>query len=670
MRDSSDLSNSSSYAKFQPKAIVATIEQLKIQTTTEQTVVVEANAGAAKTTTLALRIAESWSRGISPELILALTYTQTACEALKAALQKIGMPHSIIIRFRIRTFEEFCTQVLDEILSARVRVIKQAELLKPFVWQAVKRVENNAGERWRSELLMPSLSDNGIVEDFLKTDNWLKGTMRDVIAREDNAVTPDYAEFVGIEYTQLKIFLAYQKIRKPEFAKEPLFRGVSDATYDLAGMLFEEEDMDGLEAWPSSLKVLIVDEMHDMNQAMFMVLRALLNSTSCFFCGVGDSDQVIHEITGADARFMGSEITASTGRKVTRYPLTHSYRFGRSLAIKAGRIADKPYSSMAAHETKVTLLDYSDNEDCARKVVEQASHWRGRSRVKQDQFAILLRHNCQSIQIENELLAQDISYTMRGMESYLMRPEILFVRGLLAVAIDDLKSVSANNTRKKVMQALLLFSGSTIEVEGRETESQETLLASAIKTVTEVPSFLTDFFKNHVLRNAEPLVRHRLEAGIAVAREHSGADLLKRVLDALNIKSLVREVFVSKQRQQDAMDNLAGIDYASRFFKSARDYFNFLNDAEQKHLLHLKPSSNVLIASIDDVKGLEFDHVAIPYLERGVFPGPNGLIKEEQNMFYVAMTRARRDLTIFVKTGSPSSFVIKAGYKSIQEVQI
>ena len=300
-------------------------------------------------------MAESWRRGTSPELFLALTYTQPACDALKAALVKVGVPYNVVSRIRVQTFEEFCAQVLDEIVGGSVPIYDQDEQLRPFVWEAVKRVEENEGERWRSELIMPALGDSGMVEEFLKLSTRLKGTMRDTLERDDSSVSPDYAAAIGVEFTQLRIFLAYERIRRRENADRPQFRGPLDATYDLARLLYEGELVQGLRTWPFSTTVLVVDEMHDLNQAMFRVLQELLNTTSSFFCGVGDFDQVLHEAAGADASFMGNVVESYTRRKVRRYPLTHSYRFGRALATKAGRIADKPYSSMAAHDTKLSL---------------------------------------------------------------------------------------------------------------------------------------------------------------------------------------------------------------------------------------------------------------------------------------------------------------------------
>ncbi len=647
---------------FEPKAIQPTDEQRVIQSATDRTIIVEANAGAAKTTTLALRIAESWRRGTSPDCILALTYSQPACDAVKDSLAKIGVPYSVVRQFRIQTFEAFCTKVLDEIVGASVPIYEKDEQLRPFVWRAIKRVEENESERWRSELIMPTLGDSGMVEEFLKLSTRLKGSMRDILERGDSSISPDYAAAIGVEYTQLRIFLAYERIRRQENSDRPLFRGPLDATYDLARLLHENEPIQELRTWPFSTKVLVVDEMHDLNQAMFRVLQEILNTTSSFFCGVGDFDQVLYEAAGADASFMGNAIESNTRRRVRRYPLTYSYRFGQSLATKAGRIADKPYRSLAPHDTKLSLLGYSVADECTHLVVEAAKAWQAQPREKMNEFAILLRHSYQSVPIENALLEHGFAYTMKGFDSYLMRPEVLFIRGLLAVASDSIGSVADDLSREKVVEALFFFSGSKIDVEGREHESQEALLADAVRSVKEAPRFLAHFFENQVIRTAEPSMQRRLKAAVKVAREQSGPTLLSNLLEALDIEAIIRDVYVSRQRRQDALGNINGLKLAATRFDTALDYFQSLNDAEEKQR-QLKKTASLVIGSVPGVKGLEFDHVVLPHLAQGEFPAPSGSVKEEQNLFYVGMTRARRFLTMLASTENPSEFIHKMEYK-------
>ena len=668
--------STAAFATHANSGITPTAEQLAVQTASAPTLLIEANAGAAKTTTLALRMAEGWARGIRPEDFLALTHTATACQALRGALQKIGVPAPVAQRFRITRFEDFCAQLLQETLDAPASRYSTPEELQPFVWQAVQRVEDSqnseGGERWPEDVALPSAGDSGFVEAFLQRAAWLKGTMKDTLERGDASPSPDYAAALGVDYTQLKVFLAFERIRLRELLQQPLFQGPGDATYDVALWLEQGGGAHTLRAWPRGLRVLLVDEMHDVNQAAFRVLQELLSTTQAFFCGVGDRDQVIYSTSGADSAFMGEAIAQRTGRSVQRLPLTPSHRFGAKLAVKAGRLAHKPYSSLAAHATRVTLLAYDDGDsagNCAVQVVAQALAWRAQPRANMADFAVLLRHAHQSIELENQLLAAGLPYTTSGFDSYLLRPEVLLVRALLAVATDNFDSITEPPTRAKLMQALVFFCGSRIAVAGREEESQAALLADAIRSVNENPLFLQHFFDHQILKNSPPAMQKRLANALRVAREPAAPDTLARLLQALDIEATTRDVLVSRQRRQDVRASLAGLCRAAERFASAHAYFLHLNFAEQQQR-QLKSTASLVLASIAHVKGLEFAQVVIPYLERGVFPAPStGAEAEagadanaEHNLLYVGMTRARTQLTLLAHRQRPSSLLAALGY--------
>ena len=652
-------------ALFSAKAITPTPEQLAIQTASARSLLIEANAGAAKTTTLALRMAESWQRGTAPDAFLALVHTDTACLALRAALTKIGVPAPVRQRMRVATFEQFCTQLLADpgARAVPVPVLATPEQLRPHVWQAVQQVEsNNALDgRWQGALQLPSQGDSGFVEEFLAVAARLKGTLADELVRDGQAASPEYAEALGVDFTLLCVFLAGERLRLGALADEALFRGPHDATYDLARALHQGALPADYPRWPMQVRSLCVDEMHDMNQATFTVLAALLNSTFSLFCGVGDRDQVLFGSSGADARFMQGAIQDATGRAVLRLPLTPSHRFGKRLAAKVGRLAAKPYASAAAHDTGVSLQVYEDGAQCVQLVLAELAHWRTVPRARMDQFAVLLRHPHLSVGIENALIAAGVPYTLSGFDSYLLRPEVLLVRGVLAVATDNFDSVAEPRTREALMHALVFFCGARIVVAGREDEPQHTLLADAIRSVTDNPMFLQHFFQNQILPNVDAATRRRLHAGVAAAQQPPAPGMLQCVLDALEIDVLIKNALVSRQRRQEALGNLAGLCAAARGFASARDYFLHLNAAEQRQT-ELRSASSLVLTSIAQAKGLEFEHVVVPYLEQGIFPAPHTAPGEEQNTLYVAMTRARRQLTLLAHRNRPGSFVAQLGY--------
>ena len=68
---------------------------------------------------------------------------------------------------------------------------------------------------------------------------------------------------------------------------------------------------------------------------------------------------------------------------------------------------------------------------------------------------------------------------------------------------------------------------------------------------------------------------------------------------------------------------------------------------------HQDGSNRVSLMTVHSVKGLEFDYVFIIGMEEGIFPhynaindGSNSAIEEERRLCYVAITRAKKDLTI------------------------
>ena len=95
--------------------------QLQIEPSAEQwallrnpsrRILVQANAGAAKTTTLALRIAAALARQPRPEWILALTYSEPAVQALRQRLVSVGVSPRLARQVPILSFEQYSRLVL------------------------------------------------------------------------------------------------------------------------------------------------------------------------------------------------------------------------------------------------------------------------------------------------------------------------------------------------------------------------------------------------------------------------------------------------------------------------------------------------------------------------------------------------------------------------------
>ena len=645
---------------FQPRQISPTDEQRAIQADRHRWLIVEANAGAAKTTTLALRIAQALEEGLHPSRILALTYTPAAVTALRQALDRIGVPAALRSRLSVSTFDEFCSRRLAEIEGPGVARYDTPELLKPQVLQALARLLDDPEERHPERLVVPG-NGEAAVEGLLATFTWLKGTMLLQHEAAEQSLTPGLADELGQDYTALRAFVAYEALRRGGHEDRHAFRSPGDATYDLAMKLVDDDAVFG-ERHPleGGLHLLAVDEMHDTNRAMFTVLRhLLLRNPEAAFIGVGDRGQVIHAVAGADAAFMASAFEQEIGAPA-RLTLTDSYRFGPRLAQAAGRVAGKPCSSRSARDTEVVLVPHEAADEASRCIADAIVN---RTALAADapasEIAVLLRQPHQSVALENHLLDRGIDYRTEGFAPYLMRPEVLFARGLMVHARGGFEAIETLPTRVAMLEALMSFSQSFIDSDELAPGDRVRAQRLAIEEVAATPQRMPQFVDNHVLRNADPEARQLMEAAVQVVRANTTEVLLQHFLQVLNPHRLAEKVMVRAADVAQVEANLQGLVRSAAGFDSVEAFLRGINERElRQHGMRSK--DRVLLAGIEAVKGLEFEHVLIPGLSRGEFAA-GGDSADNRNLLYVGITRAKHRLTLLFDAARPSRYLVDAG---------
>ncbi|MCU7371809.1 ATP-dependent helicase [Paucibacter sp. O1-1] len=664
-------------ARFVTQAFAPTEEQLRIQTSAQPTLLIEAAAGAAKTSTLALRIAESLALGTDPRSMLALTFTPTAVLALRQTLRLIGVAAEPLAALRIESCDAYATAVLKRLegRDARrpVQSLSRPEQLKPHVWQAVADAADNPVERYPEELNPPTYGSDAYVGQFLRRIEGIKGRLLLELHPADSGDSPDYAaDELGLDYGLLRMLRSYEALRWPAGEDHPLFRGPLDASYDLARLLLDPDTA----ALPlGDFDELFVDEMHDCNEAMFTILKALLRREPApLFCAVGDRHQVIHQHSGADARFMGQALDQETGRSVQRLPLSQSFRYGASVAGWMSRHTGKPVRAAAERSTELQTLSYggpgeSDQPSCEEVLVAALQRWRREQRREAvyASCAVLLRHESQSVLIENALHAHGITHRFMGFGSYLQRPEVLFVRSVYAIASGRLDTLGGAATRALIPAALFeMTQARIVDEDDPDHESADAFVREAAGHAAESEQVIASLFSGHVMARSPAPVRRRLELALASVRQGAGFEAF---LAALDMPAFARAVFVEQQRRDEVQRHMQGLLAAARQQDSVLEFFRRLQALDEANARRLadhaagKVRSNKLalpaitLASAAHVKGLEFEHVLLPYLEQGVFPQARAELADERNLFYVAVTRARQRLSLMVPAARPSAFL-------------
>ncbi|MDC8756210.1 UvrD-helicase domain-containing protein [Janthinobacterium fluminis] len=620
-------------AQFIPKRIKPTAEQLAIQTAQKRVVLIDANAGAAKTTTLALRLAESLYRGRLPERTLALVFTQAAKQALKQRLAEIGLAAPIIKRLTIETFDDLARAILRKVEPEVPTSVAAWEELRPYALQALENVSHKYAHRYPLEIS----TTNTAIAEFLKLQLRTKARLDFHSPDFEYNSIDDNIEMLGMSRTNYLWIREYESMRGAD-SGEIDFRAPFDATYDLVRLMADDAPL--REQLPQ-FQVIVADELHDLNEASFRLLAMLIRRSNAFFCGAGDKDQVIYTWSGADHRFLRERFNQEFPA-LARYPLTRSYRYGPELAQAVATFKGKASESALARGTQIELLTYdaADPRACAAQLLGALAQWQAAGNGYGG-VAILLRDRDQSVRVETALFQQRIPYCFVEMQSYLCSQEVLMMRGMVAIARKDLHGVKSAQRRADILEALIVFA----EIPFTRAELQQ-----AKDDVSTYPELLEGFLDNQLGKSANKDKAALTLAAVDYLRGLDPAtpagDALRHVFDVMKLEQTARRIYVDPDQARVVAKSIngfiavcgeAGTDLAA-FSQWLGDMEDGLADARTPH--------KVTIACIDHIKGLEYAHVIVPYLAIDEFPRSKAASREEENRFYVAVTRAKERLTL------------------------
>lgn len=618
-------------AQFIPAGFVPTEEQRKIQTSRNRTTLVIANAGAAKTTTLALRIGEALTRGLPPEDILALTFTDEARQVLQIRLQDVGIAANTARRVNVQTMEGFAQRVLAKLEDGKPEILHSRREQQVHALAALESVAASNPQYADS---LDIRTHNTAVSQFLDNLLRLKATMAISV---DGGDDPEYAAAsAGVPLTDYLWAIEYEKLRVDVFGQVAA-RRFFDASYDLACRL--GADPDARHQLPH-FKLVVCDEMHDLNEASFRILEALLSIGTSYFVGVGDKDQVIYSHLGADESFLQDRIDSSFP-DCARLALTMTYRHGPHLAHAMQAFKHKPVDSSLPLRTDIRESTYAAASGaCGAEVVKAVLQWK-QDKKPLDGCCILLRDAHQSIEIENALMNAGVQYRTLTMDSYLLREEILFLWGMIAIALDDFHHVASPATREAIVGALATFAQVPLTPQA---------LREAQATLSKEPSALKHFFDGQIQRVGSVAARTRIADAVAHLRGLSADtpahEALQEVCRIMDMENLARRLYIHPYDASVVTKSVRGfITTAADSGNTLRQFSEWIGAAQA--FAGARPGKHaVLIDCIANVKGKEFEHVILPFMDAAEFPSPLRGLEEERNLFYVAATRTKSRLTL------------------------
>ena len=437
-----------------------------------------------------------------------------------------------------------------------------------------------------------------------------------------------------------RVYGIYQKRLKDNNALD-----FDDILYVTVKLL--QQDQEVREYYQRKFHYVLVDEYQDTNHVQYL-LTELLAGSRRNICVVGDDDQSIYRFRGATIENILSFEEQYPGARVIR--LEQNYRSTQSILDAANAVIAHNEGRKGKHlwtdnGTGEPILVYeAENEGAEGNFV--ASQILSKSKGHDfKNYAILYRTNAQSNSLEYALKRNGIPYRVIGGMRFFERAEIKDMLSYLCVInnrADDLRLNRIINNPPRGLGA------KTIETVQKLAEAEG-------KSVYEV---VCDPYNYGPLEKAA----QKLLQFSALIEELAGllanGMSLPEFYDELLLRTGYADMLLSKPTEE----NKTKLENVKELKSSIQSYLantteptlsgfleeiSLYTDLEQYN----EGDDAVVMMTIHSAKGLEFPHVFLVGFEDGLFPGMRAIgdrdeMEEERRLCYVAITRAKKSLTI------------------------
>ncbi len=403
-------------------------EQQRAVLQTDGPMIILAGAGSGKTRCITAKVLSLIEKGIDPDNILAVTFTNKAATEMKERMQ-VMLTGTHTTKPTVATFHALCAKIL------RIDG-KYIGLSSDFV------IYDTSDQIEAIKVAMDKLN--------ISIKEWKPSAILGTISGAKNELISEnsYQNFARglFQQTVAKVYPMYQKILRENDAVD--FDDLLLKTVTLF-----EENPDVLEKYQNKFRYILVDEYQDTNHAQY-VLTKLLAKKWNNICVVGDFSQSIYSWRGADFQNLKNFEKDFPNTKI--FKLSQNYR-------STQKILNASFTVISHNTTHPVLALWTQNPDGDEIIVYEAKNEQEETefiistitelKIKTNNFsyadvAILYRTNAQSRSIEEVLLHHGIPYTLIGGTRFYERKEIKDVLSYLRVLANPKDSISYKRLEK------------------------------------------------------------------------------------------------------------------------------------------------------------------------------------------------------------------------------
>ena len=601
-------------------------EQREAVFCTEGPLLMLAGAGSGKTRSLTHRIAYLIEeKGVAPWNILAITFTNKAAQEMRERVDALVGYGSEDIW--ISTFHATCSRILrrhiDLLGYDRNFTIYDASDQKSLMKEVLKEMKIDTKQ----------FPERSVMSEISSAKNEYKSPL-------------DYRNEYGSNFRNQRIADIYEHYQKR--LKENNALDFDDLLVKMVDLFQTNPDV--LEYYQDRFQYIMVDEYQDTNTVQFLLV-SLLAKKYRNLCVVGDDDQSIYKFRGANIYNILNFEKVFPDAQVIR--LEQNYRSTQNIlnaangviANNKGRKEKKLWTENQKGEL-VHFKQYDTEYDEADGVVSRINFLAMRG-VQYKDMAILYRTNAQSRIFEEKLKQKNIPYAIVRGISFYDRKEIKDLMSYLKVVdsgMDDLSVKRIINVPKRGIGQ------TTINRLQEFAILNQMSFLDAVFNADEIPEVARALAKLHKFADM-------IEEFREYASEHEISELLEHILDVTQYRAELEAEGTDESisRLEDIEELFNDIAY----YEEEEENPNLRDFLAEKDMYTLNAgidnledeNNKVLLMTLHNAKGLEFNNVFLGGMEEGVFPGFGAMmsgdeseIEEERRLCYVGITRAKERL--------------------------
>jgi DNA helicase-2/ATP-dependent DNA helicase PcrA len=604
---------------------------------TDGPVMILAGAGSGKTRTLVARIQYLLEeKRISPFQLLAVTFSNKAAREMRERLSSNTQIN--VGALNITTFHAFCARLL-RMEGTYLGLSRNFTIYDGGESQSIiKALLNKRGINHKE--LSPYTVAAFI--DGLKNLGYYIGLGR----------SPEVEKFAE-DKRLFDLFLEYESELHRSNAVD--FGGLITGVLNLFRTFPEV-----LLKYQQKFKYVLVDEYQDTNRAQFELIQQL-SQLHRNVCVVGDEDQSIYSWRGADIRNILDYETVFPETKLIK--LEQNYRSSKKIIEAASEVINHNVARKGKQMwtdndegDEIRIVECRDDKAEAEFVGQEIRkiHEEG---VSLKDIAVFYRNNAHSRTIEDALRKEKFPYRVVAGIKFYDRKEVKDMLSYMRVVVNKKDSLALTriiNTPARGVGATSL----------RKLEDEAVRLGlSLFELLEKISEDYSDFKHLSLSGKVQSSINHLAhliqEVQVLETQNHSPSFSYEKLLNESGYFEVLRA-----DKSYEGATRLENLEELMSAIKQFEDSETEPTLSKFLELITLDTTSSeeasgeeVSLMTVHGSKGLEYPYVFIIGIEENIFPSYKSLemgpvaLEEERRLFYVAMTRAMKKLTITFAQG-------------------